>query len=142
MIAPVILFVLLSAIAAAHANWALGGVWPGTDETPLVAMVVGQTSFGGMPPKPLIRLVATMIFLGACTGLALGFDVPGIPGRIIAYAGAGFTAVFALRGVIGFLPFWRNRHPLEPFATLDRYLYSPACVLIGEAFFSLVSSRF
>ena len=142
MIGAIFLFVVLSAIAAVHANWARGGFWPGSDEETLVAMVVGETSFRGMPPVHLIRIAATGIFLAACTGLALGFELPGILDRVVAYAGAGFTAVFGLRGVIGFLPFWRRRHPLEPFATLDRLVYSPGCVIIGEVFFTLVSPRF
>jgi hypothetical protein len=142
MITSVILFLLLTALAVAHVHWARGGLWPGRDEASLVAFVVGREDFGGMPPRSLIVAVAIALFVGGCTALALGFDVEGIAGRVIAYAGAGFTAVFGLRGVAGFLPFWRKRHPLEPFATLDRYLYSPACVLIGEAFFTLVSPRF
>ena len=141
MIAGPLLFVILMAIAAIHVAWARGITWPADDEPSLVAMVVGSEGMGRMPPKKLTYLVAGALAFGAMTALMLGFEVE-LPGNALGYVGAGFTAIFGLRGLIGYLPPWRKRHPVEPFATLDRIFYSPACILLGEGFFSLVSSRF
>jgi hypothetical protein len=141
MIAGPLLFLVLLAIAALHLAWARGVVWPAQDEPGLVAMVIGMEGIGRLPPKKLTYLVAVTLAFGAVTALLLAFDVV-LPGNALGYVGAGFAAVFVLRGVLGYLPPWRKRHPLEPFATLDRIIYSPACILLGEGFFSLVSSRF
>ena len=141
MIAGPLLFIVLMAIAAIHAAWARGVTWPADDEPSLVAMVIGSEGMGRLPPKKLTYAVAGALALGGVVALLLGFEVV-LPGTALGYAGAGFTAIFVLRGLLGYLPPWRKRHPVEPFATLDRIFYSPACILIGEGFFTLVSSRF
>jgi hypothetical protein len=140
MIVGLILFTILTAIAAMHIAWARGLIWPADDEPGLVAMIVGMEGMGRLPPKKFTYIVAGALG-GAVVALLLGFDVV-LPGNALGYIGAGFTAVFVLRGIAGYLPPWRRRHPVEPFATLDRIFYSPACILIGEGFFTLVSPRF
>ena len=64
--------------------------------------------------------------------------------KVLLAAGAGALVVFliAAAGIIGFLPFWRRKMSLEPFSTLNKIIYSPACVLIAEGFFSLITPRF
>lgn len=141
MIAGPLLFLILMAIAAIHVAWARGVTWPADDEASLVAMVIGSEGMSRLPPSKLTYIVAGALAVGAVTALLLGFDVV-LPENALGYVGAGYTAVFVLRGLLGYLPPWRKRHPVEPFATLDRIFYSPACILIGEGFFSLVSSRF
>jgi hypothetical protein len=141
-IVPGLLFAVLTAAASLHLYWARGGLWPGQDEDGLIAIVVGDATFDHMPPPGLTRIVAGGLILAACTAIALAFEVNALVDTVLAYVGAGFAAVFLLRGLIGYLPAWRRGHAVEPFATLDRLIYSPACILIGEGFFSLVSSRF
>jgi hypothetical protein len=105
-------------------------------------MVVGRDDMARMPPRKLTYGVAATLILGGVTALALGFEPAGLFGSAIAYMGAGYCCIFILRGILGYLPPWRSRHPVDPFPTLDKMFYSPACILIGEAFFTLVSPRF
>ena len=88
------------------------------------------------------KQVALAPALGALTMLALGFDLPGPLNQIAAWAGAGFCGLFAVRGIIGFLPFWRRRYGGQPFAVIDGLIYSPGCILIAQIYFTLVAERF
>ena len=95
-----------------------------------------------MPPASLTAMIAGVIFLSAATALLLGLHINETVDLLVTYAGVGFCAVYGLRGIIGFLPFWRRKMSLEPFSTLNKIIYSPACVLIAEGFFSLITPRF
>ena len=78
----------------------------------------------------------------AFDGLALGFHFGEVIDKGVAWIGVGLIAVFAVRGVVGYLPFWRAAHPGIVFAKLDKLFYSPYCILVAEGFFTLVSDRF
>ena len=142
MIAGPALFLILSAVAGLHIAWARGRYWPADDERSLVNMVVGRADMARMPPRTLTYVVAGVLIIGGLCALTLGFEPEGPVGNVLAYLGAGYCGIFLLRGLLGYLPPWRSRHPVEPFPTLDKMFYSPACILIGEAFFTLVSARF
>jgi hypothetical protein len=51
-------------------------------------------------------------------------------------------AVFLVRGVLSFRPFWRRMTPQEPFATYDRRYYGPLCLALSAAFFVLLLGGF
>jgi len=58
----------------------------------------------------------------------------GLPDELLALysaVGGAIALVFLLRGVAGFLPFWRAKHDAQPFAQLDQKIYSPLCLGIG-----------
>ena len=136
------IFALLMTVAGIYRSWARGGHWPVASEMALAAAVVGDPTLQRMPPPHRLRLIALAHALGALSMLALGFELPGPLQLIATYLGAGFCAVFGLRGVLGFLPFWRKHFTAEPFNTIDRIIYSPCYVLIAEVYFSLISDRF
>ena len=136
------LFTLLIVMAGLCAFWARGAHWPFASAPALASWVVGDAAAPGMPPPQQMRLIALGLALGALTMLALGFDLPGPLNQIAAYAGAGFCGLFALRGIIGFLPFWRRRYGGQPFAVIDGLIYSPGCILIAQLYFTLVAERF
>ncbi len=136
------LFALLMSVAGLYRSWARGGHWPVASEMALAAAVVGDPELQRMPPPQRLRLIALAHGLGALSGLALGFDLPGPLQLIATWAGAGFCFAFGARGVLGFLPFWRKRFTAEPFNTIDRIIYSPCYVLVAEAFFTIISDRF
>ena len=138
----IFVFALLMAVAGLYVSWARGGHWPVASEMALAAAVVGDPKLQRMPPPARLRLIALAHALGALSVLALGFDLPGPLQLLATYAGAGFCAAFGLRGLLGFLPFWRKHFTAEPFNTIDRIIFSPCYVLIAEAFFTLVSDRF
>ena len=61
------------------------------------------------------------------------------PPWLVLLAGAAAALVFAGRGVAGYVPAWRARHPREPFASLDRHYYSPLCLLLAAGFVVLLA---
>jgi Protein of unknown function (DUF3995) len=122
---------LLAAIAALHVAWGLGLRWPGSDETTLVGLVVGYRR-DHMPSAQQCFVAALAIFAAAAVVALLGglVRLPIAPG-LVTLSGLGATAVFLGRGVAGYLPAWRTHFPREPFATLDRRIYSPLCLCIA-----------
>jgi len=136
------LFTLLIVMAGLCAFWARGSHWPLASAHALALWVVGDAKAVGMPPPQQMRLLALALALGTLTMLALGFDLPGPLNQIATYAGAGFCGLFAIRGIIGFLPFWRRRYGGQPFAVIDGLIYSPGCILIAQLYFTLVAERF
>ena len=136
------LFTLLIVMAGLCAVWAQGSHWPLASAPALSLWVVGDAAAPGMPPPQQMRLLALALALAALTMLALGFDLPGPLNQIAAWAGAGFCGLFAVRGIIGFLPFWRRRYGGQPFAVIDGLIYSPGCILIAQLYFTLVAERF
>ena len=136
------LFTLLIVMAGLCAFWAQGAHWPLASAPALALWVVGDARATGMPAPQQMRLIGLALALAALTMLALGFDLPGPLNQIAAYAGAGFCGLFAVRGIIGFLPFWRRRYGGQPFAVIDGLIYSPGCILIAQLYFTLVAERF
>lgn len=136
------LFTLLIVMAGLCAFWAQGAHWPFASAPALASWVVGDAKATGMPPPQQMRMLALWLALAALTMLALGLDLPAPLNEIATYAGAGFCGLFAIRGIIGFLPFWRRRYGGQPFAVIDGLIYSPGCILIAQIIFSLLAERF
>jgi hypothetical protein len=135
---PDILIVVLVALAALHAWWGVGGRWPGHDERSLVELVVGRTGSMRMPSP--VRCMGVASALSAAAGLValqgkvISVDF-GVPGEWLVRAGFWTAcAVFALRGVAGFIPPIFAYARGTPFATLNRRFYSPLCLLIAAGF--------
>ncbi len=123
--------ILLAAIAALHVAWGFGVRWPRRDEPALAALVVGYNR-DRMPPPQQCFIAAAAIFAAAVVvALMAGSVRLPIAPVLVTLAGLGVTAVFAGRGVAGYLPAWRARFPRQPFATLDRRFYSPLCLGIA-----------
>lgn len=136
------LFALLIVMAGLCAFWAQGAHWPFASAPALASWVVGDAKATGMPPPQQMRMLALWLALAALTMLALGLDLPAPLNEIATYAGAGFCVLFAIRGIVGFLPFWRRRYGGQPFAVIDGLIYSPGCILIAQIIFSLLAERF
>jgi hypothetical protein len=136
------LFSLLIVMAGLCAFWAQGAHWPFASAPALASWVVGDAKATGMPPPQQMRMLALWLALAALTMLALGLDLPAPLNQIATYAGAGFCGLFATRGIVGFLPFWRRRYGGQPFAVIDGLIYSPGCILIAQLYFTLVVERF
>jgi Protein of unknown function (DUF3995) len=135
---PAILIGVLVALAALHAWWGVGGRWPGHDERSLVELVVGRTRSMRMPGFVRCMLVASALFaaagLVALQGKVIAVDF-GMPGERLVQAGFWIAgAVFALRGLAGFIPQIFAYADGTPFASLNRRFYSPLCLLIAAGF--------
>ncbi len=123
--------ILLAIIAALHAAWGLGLRWPGHDDASLQAAVEGSPR-GRMPTPPQCFVAGGAIRAAAAVvaGVAgvLWLPLPSWAPRLL---GLGAAAVFAGRGIAGYLPAWRAMHSREPFARLDRWAFSPLCLVIA-----------
>ncbi len=127
---------LLALIAALHAYWAFGGLWPATTERELINTVIGNAAMGHMPPVGMALTVAALILAMAVIPLAL---IGGIkPVWFVRLAAGGAGLIFFARGVAGYFFSTIAWTPVEPFASLNRLYYSPLCLLIGFSFFLLV----
>jgi hypothetical protein len=137
MLALLVAGVLLL-IAALHVYWGLGGLWPGTDAADLAARVAG---FAGEPSPPSAIasfLVAALLVYSAIVALVLGGLIQSpIPFFLLGPSALTITLIFVGRGIAGYTSAWRRLTPVEPFARLDRYYYSPLCLLIGAGIFTL-----
>ena len=124
--------VVLLAIAALHAYWGFGGVWPGRDAADCARRIVGARGIRQMPgPVPSFAVVAALVVVMLVT-LSLGgrIDLP-IPAGLVFLVAIAAALVFLGRGIAGFTPAWRRLTPEQPFATLDVRYYSPLCLAIG-----------
>lgn len=138
-----VLAVPLAAIAAMHAYWGIGGVWPGRDKASCARAIAGFEGIETMPSAGACFAIAVMILVTSLIALALGgwFATPLDSIQLAGMAmlvGLGFL----VRGVLGYLPWWRRLTPEQPFASLDTRYYSPLCLLIGAGFLFLAFQGF
>ncbi len=132
--------VIFLMIAILHALWGIGVSWPAANETALARMVVGAPGITQMPPLAACLFVTICLLIGMAIVLRLGgvLILPMFPYWFIRLAGAGVALVFLARGIVGFLPFWAEITPEEPFRHLDKRYFSPLCIGLGLAVATLV----
>ncbi|MEW9807348.1 DUF3995 domain-containing protein [Mesorhizobium sp. ZMM04-5] len=129
---------VLLVLAGLHAYWGLGGIWPGNDAASCARTVAGFQGVDAMPGPIASFAVAAALCFSATVALVLGGVIASpFPFFVLGPAALFITLVFLGRGVVGFTPAWRRLTPEMPFARLDRFYYSPLCLLIGAAFFTL-----
>jgi hypothetical protein len=134
------IFLLLAAIAGIHVAWGTGVRWPRKTEAELVSTVIGHRS-DKMPTPNQCYLAALAIFIpGAIAMMLAGLVQTPLPPWPVLLAGAAAALVFAGRGIAGYVPAWRARHPREPFASLDRHYYSPLCLLLAAGLVVLLTN--
>jgi hypothetical protein len=132
------IFLLLTAIAGIHVAWGTGVRWPRKTEAELVSTVIGHRS-DRMPTPNQCYLAALAIYIpGTIAVMLAGLIDASVLAFTIPLAGAAAALVFAGRGIAGYVPAWRARHPREPFASLDRHYYSPLCLLLAAGFLVLL----
>jgi hypothetical protein len=137
------LTIVLGAISALHFYWAAGGLWPASSERQLIDTVIGDPRASQMPPAWLSSLVGLALAGAAALPVIampyswglLNYSFNAIFGVMIAMLMAAL--VFIGRGIVGYLPFWRQRLSAQPFAKLDTRVYSPLCLVLGCAFLAL-----
>lgn len=134
---------ILVVLAALHAFWGLGGIWPGTDEASCARAVVGFRGVRKMPPPASAFAVTACLAVAGLWALALGkFVALPIAGPLIAAIGLLIAFIFLGRGIAGFTPPWRRLACEQPFATLDVRYYSPLCIAIGVGLALLAAKEF
>ena len=133
-----LVFIPLLSIAMVHMLWAFGSTYPVRDEKTLARTVAGFKDIEKMPPRP-VSFFVSLLALG--TGIwALALTDPA-PSPILTLGGVLLTLVFLGRGIAGYTEKWRQMTPEEPFASMDRKIYSPLCLFIGTGFAVLTLLR-
>lgn len=140
-IAPVLAMLLaaiLLVLAAIHAYWAVGGIWPARSEKALARAVVGAPGISRMPPPGASFGVALALVMAALWPImTLGMVSIPVPLTVFRLAGWLLAAIFLVRGVATYLPAFRRIFPEQPFARFDRLAYGPLCLVLGIAFLVL-----
>jgi len=136
------MFAVLAVIALLHLSWALGSHWPARNDRDLLALVVVSANRDRMPGVAATLLAALAIFGAGVVGLAIGgvIVVPW-PDDWSTLAGFVVAAVFFARGLAAYLPAWRSRFSLQPFAHLDQTYYGPLCLILAFGFTLLLFAR-
>lgn len=133
---------ILIILAILHAVWGFGSTWPEADSQALARRVAGFKGIRQMPRPAACFFVASVLAFAALTALtAVGVLPTTYPNWLILTALSAVAAVFTLRGLIAYTPQWRERTPEEPFASLDRRLYGPLCLIIGGALTLIVFTQ-
>jgi hypothetical protein len=135
MILPLSLTLILVLLAAAHAWWALGRIWPAQSEAGLARAVIGDGRVRMPPPWQCAAVATALAFVAAWPWAILAW--PASPLVLIGSVVIG--AIFFIRGSAGYSPRWRGRFIAEPFRTRDFYIYSPLCLALGVAFIKLLT---
>lgn len=134
-----LIFTTLTIVAALHAYWAFGGLWPGHDEHSLARVVVGSRGITKMPARGPTLTVALLIFIAGLIALAQVSILPALlPHSFQQAAIVGLAIIFLIRGIASFTPQFRRMQAEEPFATLDRNIYAPLCLALGAGFIMLL----
>ena len=126
---------ILGALGLLHLYWAIGFWVPIRDESGLARSVIGRPGIRNMPgPVPCAVVGMALLF---CAVLP---HRPDFPARFVLMP--MIAAVFIARGIATYLPVWRTLVPEEPFATMDRRVYGPLCVMLGIGYLILVFGEF
>lgn len=141
-ILAIIMFAVLTLIAAIHVYWRFGGLWPATDTRALIDTVVGDPRMTKMPSTSITLVVAGLIFASGAFALAARLPAAKIFRMFIKTAIATIAFVFIARGVSGYALSGPIRARMsEPFASYDQLFYSPLCLALGAAFVLLFFAR-
>jgi len=138
MIIASIVFVILLAVALAHLLWSIGSRWPIRDPELLAKTVIGRPGVTRVP-RFISLVVAVLTFTAGIFALSLADHDAGA--WWLTVIGVVLAAVFLGRGVFGYSAAFQSRFSLEPFATNNRRVYSPLCLIVGAGFLILVIMR-
>lgn len=129
------LCLVLLFLAAAHAWWAMGGIWPSPSAAALARGVVGDGRVRMPPPWQCAAVAAGLAIVGVWPWLMVTFR----NSEVVFIGAIVFGAIFFIRGSAGYSPRWRGRFNAQPFRTLDHYIYSPLCLALGVGFIALLT---
>ena len=127
------------AIALLHASWGLGSHWPAASAEHLAKAAVGTPNVRRMPgPSACFGVAVLLAAVASWPLFAVGILAEAWPHWLLLLAGAGIAAVFLGRGLAGFTAAWRRRFSEQPFASLDRAVYSLMCLLLAAGYLALL----
>jgi uncharacterized protein DUF3995 len=122
-------------LAAAHAWWAVGGIWPAHNAAALAHGVIGDGRNRMPPPWQCAAVAGALAVIGGWPWLMVRFR----DSQVVYIGALVIGAIFFIRGSAGYSPRWRARFSAQPFRALDHYLYSPLCLALGVGFIALLT---
>ncbi len=131
-------FIPLLAISMVHMLWAFGASYPVKDQASLARTVAGFKGIDRMPPKMASFGMSLAALAAGIWALALTDESTS---WVLTAGGIFLSLVFLGRGAMGYMKFWRELTPEEPFATLDKKFYSPLSLGMGLGFTILTALR-
>ena len=135
MTLPVALSLVLALLAAAHAWWAMGGIWPAASEPDLARAVIGDGRIRMPPPWQCAGVALVLAAVGARPWVVMRWP----DSHLVLIGSIVIGAVFFIRGTAGYSARWRARFTAQPFRTRDFYIYSPLCLALGVGFIALLT---
>jgi hypothetical protein len=135
MTLPLALSLVAALIAAAHAWWAFGRIWPAASEAALARAVIGDGRVRMPPPWQCAAVAGALVVVAAWPWVIVARP----DSQLVLIGSVVIGAVFFIRGSAGYSPRWRGHFTAEPFRTRDFYLYSPLCLALGVGFIALLT---
>ena len=135
MTLPVALSLVVALLAAAHAWWATGRIWPAASASALARAVIGDGRIRMPPPWQCAGVALALAAVAAWPWVVLRWP----DSQLVLIGSIVIGAIFFLRGTAGYSARWRARFTAQPFRTLDFYLYSPLCLALGVGFIKLLT---
>jgi len=135
MTLPLALSLVAALIAAAHAWWAFGRIWPAASEAALARAVIGDGRVRMPPPWQCAAAAGALVVVAAWPWVIVARP----DSQLVLIGSVVIGAVFFIRGSAGYSPRWRGHFTAEPFRTRDFYLYSPFCLALGVGFIALLT---
>ena len=126
---------VLLLIAALHAYWGLGGIWPERSAADLARAVIGDGRTRMPPPWSCFTVAALLLVVAAWPWAMLAAP----DSQPVLVVGIVSAAIFFVRGSAGYSPRWRQRFSTEPFATRDMRFYSPLCMALATGMMALLA---
>ena len=126
---------VLVLIAALHAYWGLGGIWPERSAADLARAVIGDGRTRMPPPWSCFTVAALLLVVAAWPWAMLAAP----DSQPVLVVGIVSAAIFFVRGSAGYSPRWRQRFSTEPFATRDMRFYSPLCMALATGMMALLA---
>ena len=135
MTLPIALSVVLALLAAAHAWWAAGRIWPAASESLLARAVIGDGRVRMPPPWQCAAVAMALVVVAAWPWAIVAWP----DNTLVLIGSVVIGAIFFIRGSAGYGARWRARFKAEPFRTRDFYIYSPLCLALGVGFIKLLT---
>ncbi len=129
------LSIVVLLLAAAHAWWAVGGIWPAASEKALAHAVIGDGRDRIPPAWQCWGVAAALATVAAWPWLMVTWR----DNELVFIGAIIIGAIFFIRGSAGYAPRWRGRFSARPFRGLDHYIYSPLCMALGVGFIALLT---
>lgn len=129
-----LIFTIMSIVALIHIYWAFGGFWPGNNQQDLIDKVVG---IGDKFPSWPLTFFVIFAFVAMAILPILYLLNPG--NSYLEKLNLFFASIFLLRGVVCLIPFFEKTRT-EIFTRYNRRFYSPLCLILSLAQFSLYYS--